>query len=258
MSIQFTFLGTCAADFSPRLKTDCKDRFDMDARRASCAIFNEKYMIDCGPHALESIRIAGVDMTKITDIFMTHLHSDHFNPDNVQTIASAKAEPLRLWVSEGAIVPPLENVDVRYMPKRQPLSVGSGLTVTGLEANHDANVYPQFLLFELDGKKLLYATDGAWFVHEAYKYLRNAALDVYIADATCGDYVGDFRMAEHNSIPMIRMMLPSLRTFGIVNDKTQIYLTHIAPSLHKPHAETVEIAAADGMKVAYDGLRFEV
>ena len=31
MSIKFQFLGTCAADFSPKLKSECTDRFDMNA-----------------------------------------------------------------------------------------------------------------------------------------------------------------------------------------------------------------------------------
>ena len=33
MNTKITFLGTCACDFSPRLKTDCRDRFDNDAYR---------------------------------------------------------------------------------------------------------------------------------------------------------------------------------------------------------------------------------
>ena len=67
------FLGTAAADFSPRLKTDCADRFDKDARRASCMLIGENYMVDCGLYAMESLRIAGTDISKITDIFVTHL-----------------------------------------------------------------------------------------------------------------------------------------------------------------------------------------
>ena len=60
---KLTFLGTAAANFSPRLKTDCKDCFDQDARRASCMLIGENYLIDCGMYGMESIRIAGVDMS---------------------------------------------------------------------------------------------------------------------------------------------------------------------------------------------------
>lgn len=68
------------------------------------------------------------------------------------------------------------------------------------------------------------------------------------------DYLGDYRMAEHNSIPMIRNMLPSLRTINAVTSKTKIFLSHIAPSLHKSHKETCRIVKQDGLIPAYDGL----
>ena len=82
--------------------------------------------------------------------------------------------------------------------------------------------------------------------------------DMMVLDATVGDYEGDFRMAEHNSIPMIRLMLPSLKTGEIITENTKVYLSHLAPRLHKPHAETAEIVKKDGLFVAYDGLSIEI
>lgn len=79
-----------------------------------------------------------------------------------------------------------------------------------------------------------------------------------VLDATCGDYAGDYRMGEHNSIPMIRLMLPSLKTWGVINEQTKVYLSHLAPKLHLPHEETVALVAKDGLLVAYDGLELEL
>ena len=56
---------------------------------------------------------------------------------------------------------------------------------------------------------------------------------------------------------MLRLMIPSLKTGGIINDNTKIILTHIAPSLHKPHDEIQENVARDSMIVAYDGMTME-
>ena len=86
--------------------------------------------------------------------------------------------------------------------------------------------------------------------------LKKINLDALIIDATCGDYAGDYRIGDHNSIPMIRLMSLSLKNLGIINDRTKIYLTHIAPSLHKPHEETQKLVKKDGFTVAYDGLSF--
>lgn len=250
-----TFLGTAAANFSPRLKTDCKDRFDPDARRASCLLIGENYLVDCGMYVLESIRIAGVDMAKITDIFVTHLHADHFIPEHVEKIAAGKEKPLRLWVRRDAQVPPMENVEVVHLPLHTDVQFAPEMSVASIDANHDPNAFPQHFIFTIHGKKMLYGLDGAWFLTPSYNYLRNAKLDIAILDATCGDYVGDYRMGEHNSIPMIRLMLPSLKKWGTIDEQTRVYLSHIAPKLHATHAETVELVAKDGLLVACDGLQ---
>lgn len=260
MSIKFQFLGTCAADFSPKLKTDFVDCFDKDARRSAAALIEGKYLIDCGVHTVDSLRIAGVPLENITDIFFTHLHGDHFQAHNVAKIAAAKSEPLRLWISNDAKLPKIENTIVIRMPKCARAEIAEGIFVTGLYANHDENCAPQHLFFEIDGKRVLYAVDGSWIINATYRYLRQngTELDALILDCTCGDYEGEWRIGEHNSIPMVRLMLPSFRKVKIINDETQIYLTHLAPSLHKPHDETVEIVKPMGAKVAYDGLEIEI
>ena len=259
---QLFFLGTCAADFSSKLNNECANCFDKDARRASCALLDGRFLIDCGPHCLDSLRIAGIDMTTITDVFFTHLHDDHFNADNLQTIASARAVAgaalLRVWFREDADFPTLEHVELHRMKLYESYAVTDSLSITSVEANHTQSFFPQWLLFEENGKKMLYATDGAWFIEHTYHFLQNAALDTLIIDATCGDDIKDDRMAGHNSLPMIRLLLPALRYNRMITPQTNIVLTHLAPSLHRPHAETVQIAEKDGMVVAYDGLTIEI
>jgi ribonuclease BN (tRNA processing enzyme) len=255
----FIFLGTCAADFNcAKLEGELKNQFDKNTRRASCAIFNGKYMLDCGPHAIDAIAIAGVPLADITDLFMTHLHSDHFNAENVQKIASAKQTPLRIWVRADAKLPELSNIEIHRMPDCEELAVNEALKVTGLRANHDQHSAPQFLLFDMEGDKILYATDGAWFINTSYYHLRDAKVKLLVLDCTTGDYEGDYRMGEHNSIPMIKVMLPSLKTWGVIDENTETYISHLAQSLHAPHEETEKICASFGVKVAYDGLRVQV
>ena len=256
--MELLFLGTCAHNYSPRLQTDCADKFDNDARRSSCALVNGHILIDCGDHALDSMRIAEIQLSAVTDVLVTHFHCDHYNAEHLRIIARAKETPLRVWVSEEAVLPEIDNVEFHRMTKLQIYMLPCGMQVTGLFANHDPEFFPQQFLLEQDGKTVLYATDGAWFMLKTYYYLRDRKVDAFIVDATVGDYEGDYRMAEHNSIPMIRLMLPSLKTAGIIDEHTAVWLTHIAPSLHKPHAETVEIVKADGMNVAYDGLQLSV
>ena len=252
-TFDLTFLGTCAADFSPKLKTEFKDCFDKDARRASCAVLNNKLLIDAGPHVLDSLRIAGIEKSGITDLIITHLHSDHFNMDNLKEIAAAKKEKLRLYVRFDAELPETEKVEIIKMNNFEEYNIG-GFKVTALPANHDEKACPRWLLFEKEGKKMLYATDGAWIQNETYYYLRNSNLDLLIMDCTCGEKEGEYRIAEHNTIPMIRLMLPSFKAFGIITDQTEKIVTHLAPSLHKPHDEIQNMFKEDNVTVAYDGM----
>lgn len=251
---KLTFLGTAAANFLPELKTIYKDCFDKTARRASCMLIGENYLIDCGMYVMESIRIAGVDMSKITDIFVTHFHADHFVAEHVEQIAAGKEKPLRLWVRRDAQVPPIDNVEVVYLPLHTEVEVAENMSVVSVDANHDQEAFPQHFVFTINGKKLMYALDGGWFLTASYSYLKKCMVDMAVLDATCGDYVGDWRLGSHNSIPMIRLMLPSLKKWGVIHDETRVYLSHIAPKLHATHEETVELVANDGLLVAYDGL----
>lgn len=256
--IQCTFLGTSAADFSLLRVTDCKDRFDKNARRASCLQIGENYLIDCGVHVLDSLRIAKTDVTKITDIFVTHFHKDHFVAEHAEAIAADKKTPLRLWCRRDTCIRDLNNIEVIRMEEGVYYHIANGMNVKAVYANHDESSFPQHYVFDFNGKKMMYATDGAWILTRAFQYLKNAKLDVLIIDATCGDYPGDCRMAEHNSIPMIRSMIPFMKNAGMIHDKTEIYLTHLAPSLHKPHDETQKLVESDGLTVAYDGMKLYI
>lgn len=260
-SFEFVFLGTCACNYARyehRFFEDLKDTFDNDARRAAAMLIDGHIMVDCGPHAADALHIVGASGADITDIVITHLHDDHFVPENIERIALLREHPLNLWVSEDAEVPTMRNVSLCRMKKFERYELGAGLSVVGLLANHDPQTSPQHLLFEKNGKKLFYGCDGAWMMTETFNYLRDKKLDAVVFDATVGDYEGDYRMAEHNSIPMIRLMIPSLKAKEIITDSTEIYLSHIAPRLHKSHAETVDIVKNDGFKVAFDGMGISI
>ncbi|MBR2459698.1 MAG: MBL fold metallo-hydrolase [Clostridia bacterium] len=255
---EITFLGTCAHDFSPKLKAEYKDKFDNDARRASALLINDSLLIDSGLHILNSLSIIGKSLNEITDIFLTHLHIDHFYLPNIAEIAGSKQEALRVWVREDAEIECPKNVTLIRMKLFEKYDIGNGITIVGMPANHAPTVFPQHFIFEKHGKKFFYGCDGGWFLNQTFNYLKNTELELMVLDCTVGDYIGDFRMGEHNSIPMIRLMLPSLRTIKAINDHSRIILSHIAPSLHKTHAETVAIAKEFGAEIAFDGFKVTV
>ena len=256
-TVRLLFLGTSACEFGERLKTDLKYKFDKDVRRSSAMFIDGRFLVDCGVHTVESLAIAGIDVSNIEDVFITHLHRDHYNPENIEALARGRKEPLRLWVREGAQVPEMENVTVMQMKPFVEYSA-KGAVVTGMLANHDPAAFPQHLMFDIGGKRIFYGCDGAWFINETFIFMKNKRLSAAVMDCTVGDYVGDFRLGEHNSIPMLRLMLPSMLNVNMITDDTKIIFSHLAPSLHKSHSETEQIAGKLGATVAYDGMSIEI
>ena len=254
------FVGTCACDYSPLLRTELRDALDLDARRSSCALLDGCLLIDCGDHTPDSLRIQRIPLSAIDTLLLTHLHSDHYNPAHIRAIAQAAPRPLAVAAHESAL-PALRadliGANVRLIPlKYLEATEISGYAVTALPANHTA--CPAHYLIERGGKSLLYATDGAWILYDALYALKGKRLDAAAFDATVGDYTGDFRAGEHNSIPMLRLLLPSLRTIDALRPDTAVYLTHIAPSLHQPHREEAPRLAREGLLLAHDGLTVEI
>lgn len=221
-------------------------------------MIGDEFLVDCGIHVLDELRIAGKDTSKITDIFVTHLHWDHFNVNHIAKIAEGHSVPVRLWVREDADIAPIENVEIVKMKLYEKYEVKEGVFVTGMAANHDVTTAPQHFIIEVNGKMLFYGCDGGWLRNTTYNFMRDQKLDLAVLDCTMGDYNGDFRIGEHNGIPMIRLLLPSLKTINAIDDNTVIYLSHLAPSLHKPHDETERIVSEFGAHVAFDGLCIEI
>lgn len=253
--MKITFLGTAAADFSPLLQTAYKDKLDKDVRRSSSVLINEQYLVDCGPHVVDSLRIQKLDCSKITDLFVTHFHDDHYDSNCVAQIAAQTEAPLRIWHRAGgssgtvphAVFCPLEPGEERQINE---------LKVKALAANHTE--WPLHYDFEQDGHRIFYGCDGAWVLNETFYAMMKRNYDCMILDGTVGDYVGDFRLGEHNSIPMVRLMAASFRSQQVTAPEGEIYLSHIAPSLHAPHVETEALLAKDDLKLAYDGLTVEI
>ena len=251
--MELKFLGTGAADFWPSLQDVDRFRVDPDIRRSTMTLVDGALLLDCGPHLLDALEIHRVGVKAIRHVLVTHPHSDHFNVENLQLLA--KQQELHVWHSVQWQLPPIENVVDHPMEVGSTYQVGP-FTVTALGANHCPGSLHYSI--EKDGKKLFYGCDGAWLLHDTYYYMKDQQYDCMILDATVGDYDGDFRMGEHNSIPMIRSMCASFRTWKVVHDQTKIVLDHLARTLHVSHEDTCRRVEKDGYIVAFDGMVLEV
>lgn len=253
-SFSMVFLGTGAADSSPLLETEFSDRFDRDTRRCSSLLIDGHILVDCGPHVPSALKISGISPAAIDTLLITHNHRDHYDPRTVELLArggldiycAAGTDPI---CPSGANITELQNCGVFTF---------GGMSVQALPANHCP--FAVHYLFERDGKSVFYGCDGAWLLRDSYYALRGKKLDMMILDATVGDYEGDWRMAEHNSVPMIRLMLKSFANFDITRPDTRLVLSHMSRALYggKSHAQVAAALEPEGFTVAFDGLRLEI
>jgi len=260
---EIMFLGTGAADWPLSPNDYDKDALPSDFRRFSSALVNNNILIDCPQHVPATLKSFKLNPLAITDMLLTHSHSDHLDSAALHKLAGAKSRkaPLRVWAHAGALakIPAGADIEKHTVTIGRPWQLGP-FTVEALAANHILGKSQEkglHFLIRSSSSTFLYATDGAWFLGNTWYRLRSVHLDAIIIDATIGDaFDGDYRIFEHNSIAMIRMMMQTFRHEGVINDRTKIILTHLAMTLHPRHSQLQKSLQKENLIAAGDGMRF--
>lgn len=239
------FLGTGAADWHG---PDLNGEF----RRLTSTLINGHILIDGTKTVLDQIPDPGA----IADVIYTHSHEDHFDLEALKSLAPCRVYAHESWAKEikgeGLAVHPLEIA--------KSVKVGE-LVIIPMPANHSTEreyETPLHYLIEEGDKRILYATDGAWLLNQEHHIIGNKTLDAAVFDATIGEgHEGDYRIFEHNSIEMLRILASTLYATGRLRKGAPIYLTHMARTLH-PSQEQLQKTILPPFVPCYDGLEVTV
>ena len=254
--MKLKFIGTGAADWG--------EPGEGFYRGYACALIDGSVMIDGTMRALRGMG----DPSAITDILYTHSHDDHFDPALLAAIAPVRAHAHKSWAGEIAV----PGVKVIPFDALSDFEAG-GLRVTALPANHStgrAYEMPVHFIVRGGGRTLFYATDGAWLLNAEWHALLKEELDAAVFDATVGEmYPGDYRIFEHNTVGMVRLIARMLRNpmngpnpapggiRPVLRPGAKVYLTHMARTLQPAH-EALAKSCEGEFVVAYDGLEVEI
>lgn len=262
-NINIIFLGTGAADWP--YHPSGEDRFDLQKklRRTSSILINEHILVDPAPESFFFAKeVLKLDLSKLTDIFLTHSHEDHYNREALTQFVREARGKVNFYCHKQTI-PFLElpakikdMIVVKPLQVQKQVKVGR-LRIMPLAANHEIVETKETALhyeFEQQGNRILYGCDGGWFLAGTWNYLMGRELDAVIFDATVGDYEDDFRIASHNSIPMVRILVSAMKKNHVLNNDSRIVLSHFARTLHESITETEEKMKKEGMICAYDGM----
>ena len=260
--MKILFLGTGAADWPKKEEKDMK----AGERRFSSMLIDGRILLDAAPQSFAFAKRLGTDLSEITDCFITHTHSDHYDKEALLAFAREcgglrlhlhrlAAERLGLSDAEKALF------DIRPMGIFDDARAGS-YTVTACSANHlveNSPEQPLHFIFEgEEGKHYLLGGDGGLFTARTWEYMRTLQFDGILFDATVGDSDDDFRLGTHNSIPMLRLATAAMRRGKMLREGATLIATHLAMTLHAPTEETERLFSALGITVAYDGMEIEL
>lgn len=251
---ELLFLGTGAADWIIADKK--KGEF---FRRNSAALLNNDLMIDCGAHIFDFAEDYGNPelYESVTDILITHYHGDHFKAESVKKIAENRKIRVMGDSRVREALEGVENVEV-VTPELYAQQKLGNYTIIPLLANHeivalDGKFAYHYIIVTPDEKVIFYGCDGAWLLRPTWNKMLEYKFDAMVFDCTVGDS-DDWRLFEHNTIPMLRTMLKEIRAKELVKEGGKLIASHLARTLHKGHEETVEILKELDMETAYDGM----
>ena len=261
--MKILFLGTGAAGAIKTPNAEIKP----GQRRCSSMLLESNVLIDVALQSFDYATELGVNTNAVTDIFLSHTHGDHYCKATLMQYVNAAPHKLNFWCHETAVqylnlteeeaakinICPLENMQVFE---------AAGMKVTALPANHVAGPKEQPLhyVFEKNEQVLFYGCDGGWFRCDTWQYMRRKGFvfTAMILEATVGELPGNFRIAEHNTIPMLRLLIAAMRENGVLPRDATLIADHIGvPPYDTLKKGDYGLLTELGMIVAKDGLEVE-
>lgn len=280
--MKLRYFGTSAAEGIPALFCTCpvceraRRAGGRNIRTRSQALVDGRLLIDFPADTYMHALLHGLDLPSVTALLVTHGHNDHLHvPDfelrkpvfaHVGDQDTPLPSPLRVFASGGtrrAIEAQdrysLEKYGVIELTTVRPFEPFAldGCTVTGLKADHAAELEPLIYLIERDGKALLYAHDTGWFPDETWDYLAAARPMLGFVSLDCtGVLMGGYRRG-HMCIDVNLEARDRLRALGCADEGTLFCHHHFSHNGGLIHDEHVPLAAQEGFLVSYDGMEVE-
>lgn len=272
------YLGTAAYEGVPSLFCNCRvcrksmELGGRNLRSRSQMLVNDDLLIDFPADTVWHGQRYGLDWTKIGDFLITHSHSDHLYPEDVEMAGKWFSHPHRTLhfysAQDGydkldAVIkkPEMEGAaTVTRIEAGERFQVGEDgkYSVLALEANHDPSASAVIYSITCEGKRMLYAHDTGVFFDSVWEGLAGEGrYDLVSLDCTgCLGNIGEYRNG-HMSLKTNLEVLKRMREEGLVDEKTIVVANHFSHNGGETYEEMLPEAKKHGIIVAYDGLEIE-
>lgn len=269
--MKLTYLGTAAAEGFPALF--CRCEYCMEARKLggknirtrSQSLVNDDLLIDLPADTYHHFLVNNIEADKIKYLLITHAHSDHIYPLELENHHGAYAhnmreETLKVYCSKEVsdiIGTPFPNIEITVLSPYETVDIG-GYKITPLPARHKSVKEPFIYIIEGD-KTLLYAHDTGYFLDEVLDYLENEkpVFDMVSFDCTNVDIKASDE-GSHMGFSNIERLSAKLKNIGVITENTKLFVNHFSHNGNPLHEHLVSRANEYGMEVSYDGCVVEI
>ena len=270
--MKIKYLGTAAAEGYPAIFCscdNCKKAFELGGRNIRSraqAIIDDNLLIDFPCDTYYHCLINRIDLSKVRNCLITHIHKDHFYPLEFLYLQNAYSHPepdymLNIYGSEDTeeIIKTLPQAVGKFMQFTrinpfEPFCIDK-YTVTALKAYHGTK--NPYIYAVSDGEKtILYAHDTDIFPEETWQYMKQSGLrfDFVSLDCTEGAYE-DLNYHGHMCLGRNILCRDRMLKEGLIDYKTITVLSHFSHNgLNSNYSDFVSLAAKEKMEVAFDGM----
>ncbi len=260
--MELLFLGTGAADWN--ISKRVEGEF---FRRFSSALVDGALLIDPGPHIFDFAEKNGTPelFRKVRSVAVTHSHGDHLNAGSVMRLAAETDGELTVYC-DPAVEKKLTDAGVagvtyvRLTPF-ESVTTPDGYEIIPCRSNHGPYLPGENTLNFIigrEGRSFFYGLDSGWIMYDTWLRIKKERPNAVIFECTLGFCPGDDRMFGHTGIPMIEIMLETMRAQHGPADDARYYTSHMARTLHGSHAELERQLAHLDVTPAYDGMMITV
>lgn len=283
------FLGTGASELIPNPFCGCRicrsaraSNDPREVRRRSALLLDAHTLIDAGPDVPAACGAYGRSLTELKNLFITHMHSDHWSMPTLENLLMCQTEPphlhiylsapalrgLKAWwdmeltagLSQGAASQYRRYQELLTCTAVEPYRYGEaedGLRFAAVKTNHTAEFQGETALnyvLERGGRSMLYACDTGLYCEENYEFLAGKKLDILVLEGTFGPRDKPLDIG-HMTCRSTGIFLERMSGAGAIDSHTKIYLSHIGHRMtHGECSQWLRELWGENAAPAYDGL----
>ena len=275
------YLGTAAAEGMPAVFCNCelctntRKYGGKNVRTRSQILIDKSTLIDFPMDSyLHALRY-GIDLSAISDVFITHAHMDHCYPQDFIMRCPPYAhnmtlEKVNVYGDEAVVekfkthtadeIKPaaLESIGLNILSPYDVVDTANGMRVTALPACHTVGENCLLYAAQRDGKTALIMNDTGILDESVYRRMKDMGMKFDLVSFDCTYGAHGHGKGRHMGLPDNVGERDKMKAFGLVDDGTKYIITHFSHNNGLLHDDRAAIAEKFGMTAAYDGMEVEI